>query len=218
MNVMARSRASAIAGSDGSPVTNASRPRSAASTSEDAAPPEMTPTVRTGSGPNSNASGSRSNALPAALDQLRARERRRRAADEADRPTRVVAEGLGALEPERLADQRVVAYLGVRVQGEVIRGERHVRREQDLEPLAALGVDHERLLAPEHAVVAEHHLGALRGRAAEQLEVRRDAGDDRRHLRSSDHLESVRAVVVEARRVEQVVEERDDVLAGRHRR
>ena len=68
--------------------------------------------------------------------------------------------------PRQAGEQRVVAHLGVRVEREVVRGERQVRREQRLEPALQPPVDEQRLVAPEEAVVDEHELRAGRRRPA----------------------------------------------------
>src|SRR3954453_11483460 len=143
-NVIPRSRASAIAGSDGSPGTNASRPRSAASVSDEAAPPEITPTLRTGSGPNSNARGSRSKARrQRSISSARGSGSGARPTNPTGRPARSPNGPAPSAGPEPVADQRVVADLGRGVERQVIRDERHVGGEQRLEPLAPLGVDNE---------------------------------------------------------------------------
>jgi hypothetical protein len=65
-------------------------------------------------------------------------------------------------------------------------------------------------------VVHEHHRGPRLGRTREQLAVRAHAGRDHLDLLAARHLEPVRAVVVERPRVEQLVEEGDDLVAAGH--
>ena len=74
------------------------------------------------------------------------------------------------------------------------------------------------VLAPEEAVVAEHQLCTGLCGALEQLQVGRHAGRHEPHLGCAGHLKPVRAVVGQNARVEQVVEEGDDLVAGGHAR
>ena len=90
----------------------------------------------------------------------------------------------------------------MRVEREVVRGERHVGIEEGLQPRSPMGVDRKRLFTPQQAVVAEHELGARRGRAFEELEMSRNAGHDQRDLLRARHLKPVGAVVLERARVE----------------
>jgi hypothetical protein len=87
----------------------------------------------------------------------------------------VLPEGLAALELERLADQRVVAHLGMRVERQVITGERHVVVEQDAQPLLHRRRDRARVKVPEQPVVGDHELRAGLGGALEEIAVGRDA-------------------------------------------
>jgi len=59
--------------------------------------------------------------------------------------------------------------------------------------------------------VHQHHLGALGGGALEQLAPGRDPGDESSDLLGTGYLEAVRTVVLEAGRLEQLVEKGEDV-------
>ncbi len=133
--------------------------------------------------------------------------------DEADRLAVMQRERLELVRPESAREERVVAERRMRVERQVIRGEREVGLEQDLQPALQLGVDRAEVRSPEDAVMHEQQLRALGRRELEQLEVRRDAGRDGLDLDRAGHLQTVRPVVVEARRLEQAVELGDD-LAG----
>ena len=68
--------------------------------------------------------------------------------------------------------------------------------------------------APEEAVVDDQQVGALAGGELEQLRAGRDAGGDRLNLGRARDLQAVGAVVLEAPRLEQVVELREDLGGG----
>ncbi|MEJ7717964.1 MAG: hypothetical protein WKF31_08380 [Thermoleophilaceae bacterium] len=129
----------------------------------------------------------------------------------------MLGERLGPLEAERLADQRVVAHLGVRVEGKVVGGQGEVGGEQGLEAALLLEVEHSRLLVPQDPVVAEDEVRARGSRAVEQLAVRGDPAHHDPHLPDAGHLEAVRAEVGPLARVEELVEEGDQLVAPGHR-
>ena len=60
----------------------------------------------------------------------------------------------------------------------MVRREREVGLEQDLQPALQLRVDRSGVRTPEDAVMHEQQLRTLGRRELEQLEVRRDAGRD----------------------------------------
>ena len=171
MKCVPLSRASAITCSAGSPVRNASSPCAIASTKLDAAAPETMPTLWTVSGPASQANGSCPNAR---AHRLRSSSN---AMPSSERPTKPIArprcspKRLGAIEPQRLADQRVVADLGMRVEREVVAGQADVALEQEPQPLPHRGRDRARVEVPEQPVMGHHQLGAEFRRALEQLEM-----------------------------------------------
>jgi len=147
------------------------------------------------------------------LDELRGHDAAARAPHEADRTPTRGAERLGPLEAERLAQQRVVPHLGVRVERKVVGGQRGVAAKQHLEPRLQLGGDHRGSGAPDDAVMAEDEVGARILRPLEQIPVRRDARDHEAHVASPRHLEAVRSVVLEGPALQQVVEVGDDGIA-----
>src|SRR3954452_8664701 len=104
----------------------------------------------------------------------------------------------------------------MRVERQVVAGERDVGVEQDPQALLHRRPDRARVEIPEQAVVAEHELRAVRGGTLEQLALSRDPRDDSRHLRGAGYLEAVRAVVGERSDLEQVVQVGDDLVALRH--
>jgi hypothetical protein len=65
-------------------------------------------------------------------------------------------------------------------------------------------------------VVAHDHVRAVLRRALEKLAVGRHSGGDPLHGLAPGDLEPVRPVVVERLGIEQVVEERDQLVAGGH--
>src|SRR5215212_7455646 len=99
----------------------------------------------------------------------------------------------------------------------VVRREAHVAIEEKLQPRLELFGHRARALAPEDPVVAEDELGTGRGSVLEQLAVRRDPGDHELDLVRPGHLEAVGAVVGAAGRLEQIVEEGDQLVATGHR-
>ena len=101
----------------------------------------------------------------------------------------------------------------MRVEREVVRGERDVPVEEGLEAPLHREVDDPRLVLPVLAVVDEEHLRPGVLRALKGLEGGRDRGGDLRHLVGSDDLEAHRAVVVEAVEVEQLARMVEDCVA-----
>src|SRR5215212_6400739 len=99
----------------------------------------------------------------------------------------------------------------------MVRREAHVAIEEKLQPRLELFGHRARALAPEDPVVAEDELGTGRGSVLEQLAVRRDPGDHELDLVRPGHLEAVGAVVGAAGRLEQIVEEGDQLVATGHR-
>jgi hypothetical protein len=83
----------------------------------------------------------------------------------------VIAERLGALEPERRADQGVVAHLRVRVERQVVGGQRDVPVKQRAQALLHRGRHRPGVEVPEQAVVRQDELGAQLGCSLEQLEI-----------------------------------------------
>jgi hypothetical protein len=130
----------------------------------------------------------------------------------------VRAEGLAPLESEEVADQSVVAHLGVCVERQVVGDEGQVGLEQVTQPRLHLLGHAQGRSAPQDAVVAEHHLGTRLCGALEQLAMGRDPGHDDAHLLGAGDLEPVRPVVLEAGGFEQGVEECDDLVSLRHGR
>ena len=102
------------------------------------------------------------------------------------------------------------------VERQVVGGEAHVGVEEQLEP-ALLGDVDRAARAPEQPVVDEDQARVERGGAVEELEPGADACDNGCNLAATGYLESVRSVVVEGGRDEQVVEEAGDPIDGRHR-
>src|SRR5207302_6542463 len=88
--------------------------------------------------------------------------------------------------------------------------------EKGLQPALEQLVHRRDAGTPEEAVVDEQQPGLLGGGQGEQLRVRGDAGRDRRDLPRSRHLQPVHAVVLEATRLQDLVELADD-LPQRHR-
>jgi hypothetical protein len=79
---------------------------------------------------------------------------------------------------ERVREQRVVADLRVRVERQVVGGERDVVAEQRPQPLGQPRRQSDGREVPEQAVVHEHQLAALLDGALDQLALRRHARDD----------------------------------------
>ncbi len=100
------------------------------------------------------------------------------------------------------------------VERKVIGRERHVRLEQQLQPVLELGVDRARSRAPEEAVMDQQQPGPLGGRQLEQLGARRHARGEGRDLVRAGYLEAIRTVVLEALRLEQRVELGEDLGEG----
>ena len=122
---------------------------------------------------------------------------------------------LGAVEcSERLREQGVVAELRVRVEGEVVGGERDVVVEQELQAALELRVDGGDAGAPEQPVVDKQQVGPLSGGQLEQLGVCGDAGGDRVDRVRTGDLQAVDAVVLEAGRLEQTVDLGEDLGGG----
>ena len=172
-------RRSPVAGSLGSPVISASRPSPAASSSVEAPPPETIPTRRISAGPDSKTSGSRPVSFgdarrkaPRRRDRSRGGGRSRRPAGRSTSPKRT-----GALEPEPLADQGVVADLGVSVERQVICRRPRSRRRATVRSRSASAGERPRAAVPEQPVVDDDELGPPVRRRPQQLEIGRDAGD-----------------------------------------
>ena len=197
------SRASAITCSAGSPVRNASRPSAIASPKLDAA------AARDDRRRCARARG------PAVPHERLLPERARRSGarssangtPSAERPTKpigaaaVLAERLGPLEPERRADQRVVADLGVGVERQVVAGERDVGVEQHAQAAPSSRARSRAGGSPRTARGGRATSCApRRGRPLEQLAMRGDAGGHDANLVRARHLEPVRPVVVEGAR------------------
>jgi hypothetical protein len=145
-----------------------------------------------------------------ASGELRDRHRGRRSA-EADLRER----SLG-LDADGAGEASVVSELGMRVEGEVVGEERHVGREERLEPPALPAVDEKRLVAPEEAVVDDEQVGAGLGRALEELEGGRDAARKARDVLAPEHLRPGRGELGPARDVEELVRARHDRISARH--
>jgi len=111
---------------------------------------------------------------------------------------------------ERLGEERVVADLLVRVEREVVRGERDVGAQQRAQARGEGGGEPERAELPEQPVVDEEELGVGRDGPGDELPVRGDARDHPLGLLRARHLQPVGAVVAEPLRVEQEVEVLDD--------
>ena len=140
------------------------------------------------------------------------------APDEADRPAPEGCERpLLGLEPERRAEQGVVADLTVGVEGEVIGGNGEVLAEGDAQASGELLAETagERI-AEEEAVVDEGEPGLRVARPLEKLTARGHPGHDPEHLGVPRDLEAVGAVVLERLRVEELVAEGDDLVAVSH--
>ena len=122
-------------------------------------------------------------------------------------------EALRLGDPQFPRDDDVVPDLRMRVEREVVGGERDVPVEEGLEAPLHREVDDPRLVLPVLAVVDEEHLRPGVLRALKGLEGGRDRRGDLRHLVGSDDLEAHRAVVVEAVEVEQLARMVEDCVA-----
>ncbi len=100
----------------------------------------------------------------------------RKACDEADRLAVVQGEGLELVGAEGAGDQRVVADLGMGVEGKVVGGEAHVRVEEQLQAALHAGVDGRGGRAPEEPVVDYEQVGLGGDGALEELRACGDAG------------------------------------------
>jgi hypothetical protein len=128
----------------------------------------------------------------------------------------VGAEGREVGGADRLRQQRVVADLQVAVERQVVRGEREVGVEEQLQaPLRSL-VQGPWGTRPEQAVVDEHEVDAFLARAREELGVGAHAGRHRLDLVAAGYLEPVGPVVVVGRGVKDRVQIADDVSTGCH--
>lgn len=133
---------------------------------------------------------------------------------EADRLALVRGE---RIEPGRLQcfrEQGVVADLRMGVEGEVVGGEGDVRLEEDSQAAGEDRVDGSDSRAPEEAVMDEQQLSVLRCGQLEELGMGRDARGDRAYIGASGDLQAVQAVVLEALRLEQAVQLRQDLADG----
>ena len=99
---------------------------------------------------------------------------------------------------ERTREQRVVAELLMRVERQVVGGERDVGVEQQREAALQQRIDDPRARAPEQPVVDEQQPDPLPSCHLEQLRMRGHATGQRRDLLRSGHLQAVDAVVLEA--------------------
>ena len=112
----------------------------------------------TGSGPSAKTSGS---------GPMRSRTRARNVSSGSGAGEAPADADLGEralhLDAELPGEERVVADLRVRVEGEVVAGQRQVGVEERLEPAAHAAVDRPRLVVPEQAVVDDDQLRAGRG-------------------------------------------------------
>src|SRR4051794_12509062 len=132
-------------------------------------------------------------------------------------PLRLTERAIVGLEPQGVAEQRVVADLGMGVEGQVVGGQRDVGAEQG--PKASRHRHGQRgdIRSPEQAVVGDHELRTRLHCALQALEVRRHPRGDLVYLGLAGHLEPVRTVVLERIDFEQLVAEAEDVLARGHR-
>lgn len=121
---------------------------------------------------------------------------------------RLAALALGA---QAVGQQRVVAELGVRVEGEVVGGQREIVAEERLEAGGETRVDPARGEVPEDPVVDEDELRPGLRRPLEELELARDAGGHRVEVRGPGNLEPVGAEIGPLRSLEARVEEADDI-------
>ena len=170
------------------------------------------------SGPRPSTSGPGPICCSDALDQLRDRERPVERADEAERVRPVHAERLPLGHAQAVADDRVVPDLRVRVQRQVVPGQRDVVVEQRLQPVAVLLAQRRpRPGAEEQAVVDDQHVGPVLRGALEQLQRRADAGRDAAHLGRSRHLHPDRHPIGVGADVQQLVQEAHDLVAFGHR-
>src|SRR6266508_5297817 len=106
------------------------------------------------------------------------------------------------VDAELLGEKGVVADLRVRVEGEVVRGQRQVGVEERLEPAAHAAIDRPGLVVPEQAVMDDDQLCAGRGGPLEELQRGGDGADDLRHLVGAGDLHPLRPVVREGVEVE----------------
>ena len=213
MKCVPLSRASAITCSAGSPVRKASRPSAIASPKLDAAaagddarrcgrPP--------GRCPRRTAPGRRRRAQR--LAQLRERNALGRASHEADRAAAVLAERLRPLEPERLADQRVVPHLGMGVERQVVAGQRDVVVEEHAQARASSRARCERGWKSQNRPWwATTSCAPALAACSNSSQMRRDAGRHDAKLVGARDLEPVRAIVLEVLDLEQLVEVGDDL-------
>ena len=103
----------------------------------------------------------------------------------------------GWVDPELPREQRVVPDLGMGVECQVVRRQRHVGVEERLEPAPDGVVDHARVSIPQQPVVDQEHLGAGACGALEELERGRDAAREAADLLGARDLQPHRAVVGE---------------------
>ena len=123
---------------------------------------------------------------------------------------RTVPNGSWRSQPSRPGEDRVVAHLGVRVQREVVAGQRDVVLEQGPQALGEDRREAGRQEVPEQSVVDEHELRPLCHGALDQRALGRDAGHDALHLAGAGDLQAVGAEIAERVRRQQLVERGED--------
>ena len=180
-------------------MTSASSPSRPASCSAKAPPPVTIPTRWIRSGPASKTSGSRPVSLGQARAQLGDRDRLGAPADRADgRPFASPNGRRVGLEAEPLAQQGVVADLGVGVERQVVGGEGGVGAEQRPQPGGHRRRSGPRGCSPQSSPWwASTSSAPAPDGALQRLQVGADAGRDLRDLARAGDLEAVRPVVLE---------------------
>ena len=103
------------------------------------------------------------------------------------------------------------------VERHVVGGQGEVRVEEGSQALLHRGADRARVKIPEQTVVAEHELGVAGGGLGEELELCAHPCDLARDLLRPRHLQAIGAVVREVADLQQLVQERDDLVARRHK-
>ena len=104
----------------------------------------------------------------------------------------------------------------MRVEREVVCGERDVCVEERLQPALHPKIDHPWIGVPEEPVVDDEQLGIDRRSVLEQLAGCRNPARDLGHLVGADHLEPDRSVVRVRVDVEQLVGKGNDRVARCH--
>ena len=115
-------------------------------------------------------------------------------------------EPLDLVGPQGAGEQRVVADLGVGVEGEVVGGERDVVQEERAQSPIQGVIDVLGHPLPEQPVMDQDELGVLGGRALEQLDAGGHARDQRSHLLRTGYLKPVGGVVIEVRRMQKSIQ------------